>query len=316
MDFQLMQHNLSSPYLYHFKRDPTILLEIMKSGFRFNLWAESIPYRKVVQENAIVCFCDIRIADAGAHSECYGRNALVLTKEWGLKNGVSPVRYIHNNSVGVGDNYLHLKRMNRIFRESAGTDIVQYFKELMTFSMQYDAGFLSYDHLSDALVERPGGEAFMESFMNRWNEIKDGMETSDFAFIISIFNSITRRLIEQFNELEFRDSYLRTYSEDFTCPADGVTRSSKVLYDEREWRAVKYLSNLDLRSMDDYYQMIRQRFLNSEYNLLFTDDDVIAILLESEEQVEIVKNTIQSDGTQFRSASTLEKIFLFDQFRE
>ncbi len=66
---------LSSKYLYHYKRDIDIVKEILKKGFRYNLWGENIAFHNSIQFNFIVCFCDILAEQAGYHRECSGTYA-------------------------------------------------------------------------------------------------------------------------------------------------------------------------------------------------------------------------------------------------
>lgn len=116
----MAKDRLSSDNLYHFKSNVSVLKSILTYGFRHSLWPETIPYKKSEQNKFMVCFCDIRIEDANYHRQTYGHNAIVLTKEWGKKNGISPVRYIHENSPGILPNYIKSKNRFREIRENAG----------------------------------------------------------------------------------------------------------------------------------------------------------------------------------------------------
>jgi hypothetical protein len=50
---------LSSNYLYHYKKDVSVIKLILKKGFRYNIWEENAIFRESKQLNFMVCFCDI-----------------------------------------------------------------------------------------------------------------------------------------------------------------------------------------------------------------------------------------------------------------
>jgi hypothetical protein len=104
--------SLSSNTLFHFTNKAENLINILNSGFspRFCLeqfgsshlltgktrneyddsnWEEAIP---------ITCFCDLPISHISSHLEFYGSYGIGLSKNWGIKNGLTPLTYIHENS--------------------------------------------------------------------------------------------------------------------------------------------------------------------------------------------------------------------------
>ncbi len=46
----------------------------------------------------MVCFCDIPLSHAKVHMKRYGKYGIGLSKDWGIKNKISPVLYAHNKS--------------------------------------------------------------------------------------------------------------------------------------------------------------------------------------------------------------------------
>jgi len=98
---------LSSNTLFHFTGSAENLLGILEHEFRPRLSLESfahiachIPESPWMDECAfpMVCFCDIPLSQVSPHMETYGDYGIGLSKEWGMKNGISPVLYIHANS--------------------------------------------------------------------------------------------------------------------------------------------------------------------------------------------------------------------------
>lgn len=112
--------SLSSNSLFHFTDKAENLIDILIEGFkpRFCLeqfgtndilfgtktkdlmenidWEEAIP---------MTCFCDIPISHIASHLDFYGSYGIGLSKSWGIKNGLTPVTYVHENSVQL--KYIH-----------------------------------------------------------------------------------------------------------------------------------------------------------------------------------------------------------------
>lgn len=296
---------LSSDYLYHFKRDYNIIKLILKSGFRHNCWAEKIPYKKSVQENFIVCFCDIRHEDAAFHRSVYGNNAIVLTKEWAIRNGISPVRYVHQNSIGISEDYLKFKSKRRTLSEITIHDSQQLIYGLAQFSLMNEKGLLNKDTLDEDMEDEGiKKEVFKieEEFHEYFKKLKSlGLEKEFNKYMVALGN-IEIMLLD---ELEKRDSHLRIYRDDFRDIRD------KILYDEREWRSIKYLSKNDLAKYQYIISTktpIEKRFLPEKYNIKFNSDDVVAILIEKEEDIIDLKNYLRKETTLVSYAIIEKKI--------
>jgi len=125
-------------------------------------------------------------------------------------------------------------------------------------------------------------------------------------FLRSLFN----RIKDLHNELEQRDSFVRAYKEDFTHPATGKTYPNKVLYDEREWRSIKYASRAE------YEEAIKNKFLGESHNLKFDSKDVLAILLEDDKTLVEIKDHILNTKTLLDSADGISKLKLIDHHSE
>jgi hypothetical protein len=93
---------LSASTLFHFTRKRDSLLSILRHTFWPNFRLERAPIGRSGEHptngTPMVCFCDIRLSAVKPHMECYGRYAVGLTKEWGIKNGVTPLLYTHPSS--------------------------------------------------------------------------------------------------------------------------------------------------------------------------------------------------------------------------
>lgn len=307
----MTKERLSSDNLYHFKSNIDVLNSILTYGFRHSLWKESIPYKKSEQHNFMVCFCDIRIDEANYHRQCYGDNAIVLTKEWGKQNGISPVRYIHENSHGISQKYIRSKNLFRTVRKKAEDHADTAFFDYSVFSVMSDLGKFQHDSIDEDIRNDSNLLNEMTELEKELTEVFEVLKPLNKDKILAKFSrSFYNRLVELHNELEKRDSYMRVYSEDFTHPSTNVTITDKILYDEKEWRSIKYADQ------DNYPDAVKNKFLPPQYNLTFKDEDVLAILLKDQPTLDKVKSYITANKTLLDTASTIDKLKIIDHYKE
>ncbi|HZV35905.1 MAG TPA: abortive infection system antitoxin AbiGi family protein [Verrucomicrobiae bacterium] len=103
--------------LFHFTRKLEYLKSILADGFHPRYCPEymfggrdaAAAKNNVCPAQAIpmVCFCDLPLALIGKHLKEYGNFGIGLTKHWGIRHGVGPVSYTHDNS----QNHFPLSRM-------------------------------------------------------------------------------------------------------------------------------------------------------------------------------------------------------------
>jgi len=307
---------LSSKYLYHYKKDLSIVQEVIRKGFSHRMWNEKVLFRNSIQQNFVVCFCDILKQHSNYHKECYGENVLVLTKEWGIENGVSPVRYVHANSIGIREEYIKIKNINREIRNKniAPSNSFQFAYDYLAFSLAKDEGLISKPTIQESQNVEANFNKFLQQFDIEFKDIEQEFERlGKYQILQKYLNSLGNRFIELHNELENRDSYIRIYKDDFDCPT-GKHISGKILYDEREWRSVKFINSEDYKSnSNEYFEAVRNKFLPERFNLIFTEDDLVAILVPNSEDKNKLENFIKKENTLI-SKIDFEKIKLFQDF--
>ena len=104
----IYEYTLSANTLFHFTNSSGNLENILKKEFypRYCLEDFSIVIPKIrglplkPKERAIpmVSFCDIPLSQIRKHVGYYGRYAIGLTKEWGIKNNICPILYTYDQS--------------------------------------------------------------------------------------------------------------------------------------------------------------------------------------------------------------------------
>jgi hypothetical protein len=94
---------ISSNTLFHFTSNMDNLLNILTNEFRpryclenwSNLFIETGEFQ---QAFPMVCFCDLPISQLNEHLKFYGNYGIGMKKEWGIKNRINPVLYLHSKS--------------------------------------------------------------------------------------------------------------------------------------------------------------------------------------------------------------------------
>ena len=306
---------LSSDFLFHYKGDFDVVKLILQHGFRHNMWQESLPYNGAKQENFCCSFCDILPEQSAFHQQVYGDYAIALKKEWGIREDISPVRYIHERSPGMTDAYIALKNLNRVSAEARKDGIATHITTYLLSSVLMDKGLLPNGNLQKTLAAAPlfspllGQVAAVDHI---FNEFVESLSSEDRKLeFFNYLNSLMNRIIELHNELELRDSFLRAYSEDFTHPRSGHF-PSKVLYDEREWRSKRTINERpDGSHASEYAQAIKDGFLPPSYNLTFGNDDLEYIIVRTDEEKNLLLEFLRGTTCLVDAIATESKITTF-----
>lgn len=281
---------LSSDFLYTYTSKYENLPLMLEFGLRHSLNIEKVPYKNSIQQNFIICFCDILPEHVDYHKSVYGNYSMAFTKEWGIRNGVTPLRYIHENSPGAHVDYIRLKNDFRIARESLKDgNQLDYFLSLITFIKARENGLLIEDSIHEQQRINPI-DAFLEQIDKDFESKKTIFGDSA---LMNIFNDwvipVLHLLEKSVDELEKRDAFLRIYQDDFRHV------KNKVLYDEREWRSVRFITEEENKiNPTKYSEAISNKFLPSEYNLHFKPSDVQAIIVETDVEKENLKTFLKS----------------------
>lgn len=101
--------NISSSSLFRFRTEFRYIKEIITDGFGFRPCVEEIslnsyennPFEAVVPHSLssmAVCFCDLPLSQSQDHRAEYGQYAIAMSKEWAMRQGITPIRYYHSQS--------------------------------------------------------------------------------------------------------------------------------------------------------------------------------------------------------------------------
>ena len=277
------------------------------------MWEETLPYREAKQQNFICSFCDILPAQADYHRECYGKHALGLTKTWGIKQNIAPVRYVHETSVGVSSQYQSLKLLFRSVREVGRDNQSELLAAMACFRKLYDAGVVPSGNFARLLEVDPylvsQCDAADKSFVSVIQRIPAGDQREVLEYLYGLFHQV----VDLHNELENRDAFVRAYKEDFT-PSGGQTIIGKVLYDEREWRSVKMIGQSVDGSHDrELAEAIANKYLPVKYNLSFRASDLQWVAVENETDKKTILDFLAGNRCLVSGEDLKDKLVTFEE---
>jgi hypothetical protein len=148
---------VSANTLFHFT-DEIALKEILKSRFfwpRYSLenFEAILPATSSFKRAYIphVCFCDLTITQLSSgsrHTNDFGRYGIGLKKEWGIKHGVSPVVYVHKQSLPSNNIELLINEITKIkdefpeeaFPQNIRSKLLELFKYIKPYKGHWQKG--------------------------------------------------------------------------------------------------------------------------------------------------------------------------------
>lgn len=116
---------ISSNALFHFVNKREYLEKILKGDFAPRYCLEHFDFKLLQLKDIYIlmkCFCDIPLSQITNHTKTYGNYGIGFTKEWGKKNGISPIIYVYKNS----DTY---KSIQRIYSDNLNEAYNEYQKK-------------------------------------------------------------------------------------------------------------------------------------------------------------------------------------------
>lgn len=88
----------------------------------------------------MICFCDLTImqlANDSVHRKDFGEFGIGLTKEWGIRQGVSPVMYVHKESQQTKRLYRLIKALKDLRKRAKDDETIDTIEQEMIDSFKY-----------------------------------------------------------------------------------------------------------------------------------------------------------------------------------
>jgi len=131
---------ISANTLFHFTSSIDNLRSILTNHFSPRYSLENIGFlsKKESIDIAIpmVCFCDIPLSQIIDHVNVYGEYAVGLTKDWAIRNGISPILYLYfesNTMKFIPEFFKTSTIFAKIRKEISGKDSNSEVKSLLRF---------------------------------------------------------------------------------------------------------------------------------------------------------------------------------------
>ena len=138
--------NVSTQSLFHYTNFKN-LLGIIDNGFRYSNFEEDLPFTmsersffsrfnqtnliRYYQHSASVCFCDLPFDRIENHRNQYGQYCIGMSKEWAMKNGITPVRYIHKGSPDIQNELYKMLTQYLPLYERHNFNMIEFFAEFL-----------------------------------------------------------------------------------------------------------------------------------------------------------------------------------------
>lgn len=213
--------NISSDSLFHFTKKLDSVLSIVENGFRYNYLEEEIPFSgypsspfsnpgiiKYINFCTAICFCDVPFNLINEHRSQYGSYVIGLKKDWGIKNGITPIRYIHYYSPDINnDKYRQLKDSFMMYQQHDYVPLNFYLRVLK------DLGRIEKIPSEKEILDLP-------------------------TFALESISMMNAQLLEMAENILFSQGFLRAYEGEWT-DRETNKKMNRTFYNEREWRIIQ-----------------------------------------------------------------------------
>lgn len=180
---------ISANTLFHFTRSYDTLVSILNSKFYPRVCVEEQVMPEVFSYKfgiPMVCFCDIPLSQISEHVSKYGEYAIGLKKDWAIRQGISPVLYVHDKSIIP---QIIIKELSKI--NTKGQHQKEEMEHMM-FLMQSLMMMKPYE-----VKKTSGGEAVRYYDEREWRYIPPFKFPSETNFIID--DLISNDLLNEYN---------------------------------------------------------------------------------------------------------------------
>ena len=259
--------NISSNSLFHYTPRFEYLQGILATGFEYRQSEEELPlagYKNCIFDQLgitvplhyprVVCFCDLPFGWSRLHRVQYGNYVIGMTKEWGMRNCVTPIRYVHKQSPDFShdfyDRVLDLPKYMRF----KNTDLHGLFLEIIAQS---------------DLAEAPSEEEMAA--------LSPGVK--------NVMLAVNTAYLELISQIQRILPFVRLYEGVWRDRVTGE-ETNRVFYDEREWRAAAFddekaipfrfddIRHLIVSTEEERKQLAQQMLARKEF-LLIKDETQI-----------------------------------------
>lgn len=248
-------------YISHFCKEKEPIKKILKDGFKPSYAKEGFQDFNVLIP--MISFSNILLRDVGKNEVLfYGDYAIYFTREWGIKNGLNPVIYTHEDGV--------LKEAHdTIFKH---TFFLQYLKK-------YEESFKELSNTQTKISE-------VLSFPNLTRDSITILDYLSCNYTEELFNAICNHSKTIFDENLKIVSLMKNFK------VSNNEGQIFIAYNDREWRKTYPSLEFILEDVDDessdynkWHKAEKPHFNEEEHRLKFDIEEVKAILVKEEDEI-------------------------------
>ena len=262
---------VTSNTLFHFTVSLENLIGILDKKFQLTYCHEKYQLQTKLTEAyyPMVSFCDLPLTLAKKHIDSYGRYAIGLNKDWGIKNKLNPVVYVEANSLLAHDLAETMINLESIFN----------------------------------LVKKQSAEAFQEEIADLSGVLSliisglKGIKRA--AATISKLNKIMDEVLKIQNNHSNLFRYIKNYQGDL-IRQNGAIHGYR-FYDEREWRFIPEFNDKRVQPVlnEEEYKKYRgngKKAFISGITLPFNAEDVKYLIVADNNDIPVLMEAIRKNG--------------------
>jgi hypothetical protein len=117
----------------------------------------------------MVCFCDLPLSRINNHLNIYGNYGIGLTKKWGIRNGISPVLYVHKNSKSWKAIHSIVTSMTNAGFEHIEKENINNINRIHSFIKIYEGKFLKKKIIKNYRFYNEREWRYVPTFKEHWS---------------------------------------------------------------------------------------------------------------------------------------------------
>ena len=164
--------------LFHFTKDPGVLLRILETGLVPNYCREDLSYfgRTVNVGVPMISFCDIPLTRTSMFKARYEDYAIGLSKEWALKKQINPILYVNDERILLSLGFLrnYYRTLDDEVKERGGSDNSIQINLFSQKSLDGIKAFVNRSNARDAVYSLMG---YMKRYISKG---PDGSDQSNY----------------------------------------------------------------------------------------------------------------------------------------
>ena len=175
--------------LFHFTKNPAVLIKILETGLIPNFCREDLSYfdRTVNIGVPMISFCDIPLTRATMFKVRYGEYAIGLSKEWALKKQINPILYVNDERILLSMGFLraYYRSLDDEVKARGGSDTsipvdlqshgaLEGLKAFINRNNAKDAVYSLMGYMKRYISKGPDGKEQSNYIENEWRYVATG----------------------------------------------------------------------------------------------------------------------------------------------